>query len=348
MKKILLAIALALLPGLLHAQSYDGSGRLRVNAFQGAGAGAATSFWNFRLTDGANFIPMPLALGGAGGLKIECLSGCGGAAAFADAAAFTFGTTPVGVFAAVVDDVATNTVAENSAGAPRMSTNRVLYVDLSKSAANTSAFLITGTGGTFPVTGTFWQATQPVSGTFWQATQPVSGTVTVTDGAGALNVIVDSGSLTANAGTNLNTSALNLEATQALVKVKTDNLDVALSTRLKPADTLTAVTTVGTITNPVSVQPTATASSLNDGACVSVTTTSGTVVASNASRKFLALYSRSTNTDLVYLRLAATATTADFPLEVGQPFNITGDWIYTGVIDARSAAGTQSVCFVEF
>lgn len=37
---------------------------------------------------------------------------------------------------------------------------------------------------------------------------PVSGTVTVTDGAGSLNVIVDSGSITANAGTNLNTSAL--------------------------------------------------------------------------------------------------------------------------------------------
>ena len=39
-----------------------------------------------------------------------------------------------------------------------------------------------GTGASFPVTGTFWQATQPVSiassvpvtGTFWQATQPVS------------------------------------------------------------------------------------------------------------------------------------------------------------------------------
>src|SRR6266566_9838290 len=36
--------------------------------------------------------------------------------------------------------------------------------------------------------------TQPVSGTFWQATQPVSGTVT------------------ANAGTNLNTSLLALES----------------------------------------------------------------------------------------------------------------------------------------
>jgi hypothetical protein len=51
-----------------------------------------------------------------------------------------------------------------------------------------------------------------------------------------------SGTVTANAGTNLNTSALSLEATQLLVKAKTDNLDVLLSTRLKPADTLAAVT----------------------------------------------------------------------------------------------------------
>jgi hypothetical protein len=45
-------------------------------------------------------------------------------------------------------------------------------------------------------------------------------------------VTVTSGSITANAGTNLNTS----------------NLDVALSTRLKPADTLAGVTTVGAVT----------------------------------------------------------------------------------------------------
>lgn len=62
-----------------------------------------------------------------------------------------------------------------------------------------------------------------------------------------------SGTVTSNAGTNLNTSALNLESTQALIKAKTDSLDVLLSTRLKPADTLTGVTTVGTITNVVHV-----------------------------------------------------------------------------------------------
>lgn len=37
-------------------------------------------------------------------------------------------------------------------------------------------FVSPASGATFPVSGSFWQATQPVSGTFWQATQPVSGT----------------------------------------------------------------------------------------------------------------------------------------------------------------------------
>ncbi len=50
-------------------------------------------------------------------------------------------------------------------------------------AAQSGTWTVTGAGGTFPVTGTFWQATQPVSGT-----------------------------VTANAGTNLNTSALATDA----------------------------------------------------------------------------------------------------------------------------------------
>jgi hypothetical protein len=76
-------------------------------------------------------------------------------------------------------------------------------------------------------------------------TQPVSGTVAVSSiGAGAAvigHVIADSGSTTAVTG--------NVAVTNAGLT----NIDVALSTRLKPADTLAAVTTVGTITNPVTV-----------------------------------------------------------------------------------------------
>lgn len=45
-------------------------------------------------------------------------------------------------------------------------------------------------------------------------TQPVSGSLTVTQATGTnLHTVVDSGSITANAGTNLNTSALLLDAT---------------------------------------------------------------------------------------------------------------------------------------
>lgn len=81
--------------------------------------------------------------------------------------------------------------------------------------------------GTVPVSGTFWQATQPVSGTFWQGTQPVSGTfwqatqpvsiasmpTTPVTGTFWQATQPVSGTVTANAGTNLNTSALALDAT---------------------------------------------------------------------------------------------------------------------------------------
>jgi len=69
----------------------------------------------------------------------------------------------------------------------------------------------------------------PVSGTFFPATQPVSAT----------SLPLPTGAST--------------ETTLALIKAKTDNFDVLLSTRLKPADTLAAVTAVTSITNVVHV-----------------------------------------------------------------------------------------------
>lgn len=53
------------------------------------------------------------------------------------------------------------------------------------------------------------QSALPVTGTFFQAVQPVSGTVTVLQGTTPWSI---SGSVTANAGTNLNTSLLALES----------------------------------------------------------------------------------------------------------------------------------------
>jgi hypothetical protein len=98
-------------------------------------------------------------------LMMDCVSGCSGSS-FADSTAFTFGGTSISIMGAVVDDTGTNTVAENSAGAPRMSTNRVLY-----------SFLTDSTGAAVGTAGAPLRI-DPTGTT----TQPVSGTVTANVG----------------------------------------------------------------------------------------------------------------------------------------------------------------------
>mgnify|MGYP001584261292 CR=1 FL=1 len=94
------------------------------------------------------------------------------------------------------------------------------------------------TAPTTPVTGTFWQATQPVSGTFWQATQPVSAARLPLPSGAALE-----------AGGNLATIAAKdfaTQATLALIKAKTDNLDAALSTLATAANQIAGGKTLKT------------------------------------------------------------------------------------------------------
>lgn len=93
---------------------------------------------------------------------------------------------------AVTQGTATNLKAQAEVyqGGAAVGSGNPLQVTLANTAANSTAVKVDGSA----------------------VTQPVSGTVTVTDGAGALNVIVDSGTVTANAGTNLNTSLLALES----------------------------------------------------------------------------------------------------------------------------------------
>lgn len=140
---------------------------------------------------------------------------------------------------------------------------------------------------TTPVTGTFFQATQPVSGAFFQTTQPVSGaffqatqpvsiaasvavtgaffqttqpislaTNTPTIAAGTAIIGKVGIDQTTPGTTNLvsigtnGTVAINAAlptGANTIGAVTNTNLDVLLSTRLKPADTLTAVTTVTTV-----------------------------------------------------------------------------------------------------
>lgn len=139
---------------------------------------------------------------------------------------------------------------------------------------------------TIGVTGTFWQTTQPISGTVTatgpvtdtqiRATPlPVSGTVSATATLAAettkvIGTVNQGGTWTVQPGNTANTTAWKVDgsavtqpvsgtvtATGPLtdtqlrataVPISATNLDVALSTRLKPADTLTGVTTVATVT----------------------------------------------------------------------------------------------------
>jgi hypothetical protein len=110
-----------------------------------------------------------------------------------------------------------------------------------------------------PVSGTFWQSTQPVSGTFWQTTQPVSGPLTDTQlratpvPVSGTVAATQSGTFTVQPGNTANTTAWKVDGSAVTQPISHANLDVALSTRLKPADTLAAVTTVSTVSAVTSI-----------------------------------------------------------------------------------------------
>ena len=88
--------------------------------------------------------------------------------------------------------------------------------------------------GSVAVTGTFFQANQPVSTT---GTNIISGSVTVNNPVTSVSIagsVVTSttGTVTANAGANLNTSALNLETTQSAINTKIPSNLTVSGTRL--------------------------------------------------------------------------------------------------------------------
>jgi hypothetical protein len=190
------------------------------NTVNQGGANVLAGAWPMLVTDGTNTAAVKAASTAAGAtdpamvvavspnnsvtvvqptgsnLHIACDSGCGGATSFADNAAFTFGTTPIGNVGFVVDEVATNTVTENSAGAPRMTSSRIAYADLSKSASNTNSFKV-DFGGT----------AQPMSSTQLPLALGSGGGLKI-EGSGGPAVPV-SGTVNANASQGLSTGTLS-------------------------------------------------------------------------------------------------------------------------------------------
>jgi len=182
---------------------------------------------------------------------------------FADNSAFTFNTTSISNSGFVVDDVATNAVAENSAGAARMTGQRILYVDLSKTLANTNKLLVTPDSVALP-------ANQSVNVAQFGANNVVTGT-----GAGGVGIprvtVSNDSSLAANQSVNLaqiaGTNTVNgglvgtlaIGGTAASNAAITQNPDLigieALSTQPAAATTGNQRRLVGTLDGALYVRP---------------------------------------------------------------------------------------------
>jgi hypothetical protein len=90
------------------------------------------------------------------------------------------------------------------------------------------------------------------------------------------------------------------------------------------------------------------ASANNPGTCVSVGTSSTTVLASNGSRRAYGFKASEANTDRVYCKLGATAAATNMPFGAGSAWSQDTGAVYTGVIDCIAGSGTQTVCPFEF
>lgn len=121
------------------------------------------------LHDGTDTAQVTATAGGS--LQVECTSGCGGSGgtSMADDAAFTPGTTSITPAGAMFDDVTPDSVNEGDAGVLRMSANRNLYSTIRDAAGNERGANVNASNEL---------------------------------------LVAATGTVTANAGTNLNTSAL--------------------------------------------------------------------------------------------------------------------------------------------
>lgn len=172
----------------------------------------------------------------------------------------------------------------------------------------------------------------------------------------------------------------NKEATQLLVKAKTDNLDVALSTRASAANQTTLgsqTTKINDGTNTAAVKAASTAAVATDPALVvalspnnpiavtatistaatatqyttSVSTVSVQILASNVNRKGFLITNVGGNT--VYISFGAAPTTSiyNIALVTSQPnerYEPQSSAVYTGAINAIRGSGTSNVVVVEF
>ena len=187
-----------------------------------------------------------------------------------------------------------------------------------------SAFPASGTAAGFS-DGTNMQSARVFDGDTGGGTQYVLGANLVRRASGGTAELIGQ-------ATMANSVPTVLASDQSAIPVTATNLDI--HDLASATDSVTAVMATASTAN-------------NDGSQVSVTTTSGTLLASFSTRKYAGFCASPLNTDIVHFKLGATATTSDYKLHAGQCWN-TPPVVYTGVIDARSASGTQEVSVIEY
>jgi len=154
---------------------FDGSGNLSVNCLLGCSA-PASFVDNTLYTVGTSTISVigglystvdpactllnacRLRVDASSNLRVNCITGCS-ASSFLDNAGFTAGTTPVNITGGWYSTSPTNCTSGSSC-APQLTIDRKLFV---QAFQGTSPWVVSANGGSFAVTGTFFQATQPVS-----------------------------------------------------------------------------------------------------------------------------------------------------------------------------------------
>lgn len=201
--------------------------------------------------------------------------------------------------------------------------------------------------------------TQPVSGTFWQATQPVSGTIT------------------ANAGTNLNTSLLALESggnlatlagivssSKAATKIA-DGDSVTLGAKADAKSTATDTTAVSIVSvlkeisymeqNPASravtnagtfpVQNTPVASTgLYYGKKTVTTAGTRVALASSQAVKSVVIKALQTNTGYIYVGDSSVASTNGFQLLAGDTVSL--DIANLSTVNIDSSVNGEGVTYI--
>jgi len=202
----------------------DNSGDLSIDdggnviTVDGTVAATQSGTWNSQTQDGSGNALTSASRGSERALSVQVVDSSGnqitsfggsGGTAMNDDSAFTVGTTSTTPVAGIYRS-SRDTVDDNDAGALAMNASRGLYVTLEESdatatgvagnplevslentASNTNALLVTGTGGTFPISGTLTDITNTISVDDASSTLSIddnSSSISVDDGGVALEV----------------------------------------------------------------------------------------------------------------------------------------------------------------